>query len=118
MAWMGIPIPSLRWKIDSEPIKYRSNLASTGTVLSERTCCSKCGCNILLQYYCYPDKSHIAASTIRQNDFEPLRLECHIFTKSVPEWHVVPDDGVKRYHEFPDDFNARLEAYLQEQKKT
>lgn len=114
MAWTGIPKDSLSWNFKAPPYIYRAPVGDGDTFISERTCCGKCGCNILLQYYLYPGKSHVAATTILRNDFEPLRVGCHIWFKHVPSWHVVPSDGIPRYDEFDEDFKAKLENYLNE----
>lgn len=112
MAWMGVRRASLQWEFKSQPIVYRATVGDTGVCISERTCCGNCGCNILLQYYLYPDKSHVAASTVKQNDFEMPGVGCHIWYRHVPSWHNVPEDGVERYHEFDDDFKAKLDQYM------
>lgn len=59
----------------------------------------------------------MAASTIVKNDFETPKVGCHIWTLHVPKWHVMPDDGVGRYHEFDDVFKAKLDGFLQNQEK-
>lgn len=117
MAWMGIPKDSLTWNFESSPFIFKAPVGDSNTFISERTCCSKCGSNILLQYYLYPEKSHVAASTITRNDFEKLQVGCHIWFRHVPSWHVVPEDGIARYDEFDDDFKARLDDYLDKAKE-
>lgn len=59
----------------------------------------------------------MAASTIVKNDFETPKVGCHIWTRHAPSWHVMPDDGVERYHEFDAVFKGKLDEYLQNQKK-
>lgn len=116
MAWTGIPKGSLEWHFESPPFTYRAPVGDSNAYISERTCCGKCGCNVLLQYYLYPEKSHIAASTITRNDFGKLEVGCHIWVKHVPAWHSVPSDGIARYEEFDEDFKARLEGYFNRSK--
>lgn len=113
MAWMGIPDAALTWQFkDTEPFIYRSCVGDTDMVVAERKCCRNCGCNISLQYYLYPEKTHVAASTADANSFEPLKVGCHIWTKSLPTWYSIPDDSIPRYHEFDEDFQAKLEEWL------
>ncbi|KAK3725430.1 hypothetical protein LTR37_000400 [Vermiconidia calcicola] len=113
MVWMGIPRDALHWDFkDSEPLVYRSTIGDSDDCVAERTCCGSCGCNVILQYHVYPDKTHIAASTMSRSDFESPKVGCHIWCRHVPSWHNLPDDGVKRYDEFDPDFKAHLEEYL------
>jgi hypothetical protein len=117
MAWMGIPKSDLIWSFKKEPFVYRSNIGETGVSVSERHCCGNDGCNISLQYYLYPEKTHVAASTITRNDFDVPKVGCHIWTKSVPKWHTISEDGVPRYEEFDAEFTKLLEDYLKERKQ-
>lgn len=70
-----------------------------------------------MQYYLYPEKTHIAASTIDGSTFDALKVGCHIWTKHVPAWYSIPDDGIPRYREFDDEFQPKLDAYLQSGSK-
>ena len=114
MAWTGVPKSALQWKFEAQPFVYRSTVGDTGVCVAERACCSVCGCNISLQYYLYPDKTHVAASTIFQNDFEMPKIGCHIWCRQAPRWYRIPEDGVERWTEFDDGFKARLDSYLKE----
>ena len=114
---MGVPKSSLEWKFESKPFIYRSNIGDTEMSVAERTCCGKCGSNVILQYYLYPDKTHIAASTMLQNDFVTSAVGVHIWCKSVPSWHKIPDDNVPRFEEFDDDFQGKLDKYIEAQGK-
>lgn len=117
MAWTGIPKASLQWRFSrSEPFIYRSNVGDTDIAVAERTCCGSCGCNISLQYYLYPDKTHVAASTMDKNTFEALKVGCHIWTKHVPAWFAIPDDGIERFAEFDEDFQGKLDEHLKIQQ--
>lgn len=80
--------------------------------VGERTCCGSCGCNISLQYYLYPEKTHVAASTIDANTLEPIKVGCHIWTKRAPSWYAIPDDGIPRYQEFDEEFQAKLDEWI------
>lgn len=113
MAWTGVPKAALRWNFTrKEPFVYRSFVGDTNISIGERTCCGSCGCNISLQYYLYPEKTHIAAPTIEKNDFEALKVGCHIWIKHVPEWYTIPVDGIERFQDFDDDFQSKLDEYL------
>lgn len=117
MAFTGIRRASLEWKFSrSEPFIYRSNYGDTDTSIAERMCCGSCGCNISMQYYLYPEKTHVAASSINKNDFEIPKVGCHIWTKHVPAWYSISDDGVERYHEFDQRFQGKLDEYLKTAK--
>ena len=120
MAWTGIPKSALQfeYKPGTIPFIYRSTVGDTGVCIGERHCCSSCGCNILLQYYLYPEKSHVAAPTIVKNDFAMPKVGCHIWTRHTPCWHKIPDDGVKRDYEFGDDFQAKVDEYVSEHRKS
>ena len=118
MAWTGILKSTLQWTFDSTPLVYRATIGDTGICVAERICCGHCGCNISLQYYLYPEKTHVAAGTIRKCDFEMPPVGCHIWARHVPNWHNIPEDGVERYEEFDDVFKARLDKYLGDLEKT
>ena len=72
----------------------------------------------MLQYHLYPEKTHVAAFTVKRNDFGPLNIGCHIWTRHVPASYQIPEDGVERFEEFDEIFKARLNEYLQAQQKT
>lgn len=111
---MGISKASLDWKYKNgvKPFIYRSTVGDTDINVAERHCCGNCGCNILLQYYLYPEKSHVAASTVVKNDFEALKVGCHIWCRQAPKWYTIPDDGIERHEEFDEDFQAKLDEHL------
>ena len=112
IAWMGIPKFALQWQFKSEPIVYRATIADTAVCVAERKCCGTCGCCMILQYFLYPDKTHVAASTMQQNDFDVPKVGCHIWCRSVPNWHTIPADGIERYQEFDDVFETRLREFM------
>jgi hypothetical protein len=112
MAWTGIPKSALQLNLNSRPIVYRAKIGDTDVCVAKRITCGHCGCNVILQYDLYPEKTHVAASTIRHNDFEGLKVGCHIWCRHVPSWHTMPDDGIVRYEEFDEDFKARLEEHM------
>lgn len=114
IAWMGIPKSALQWQSKADPIVYRTTIGDTGICVSERTCCSVCASNLTIQYYLYPNKTHVAAGTIQRNDFDTPKVGCHIWCKSVPKWHSIPEDGIPRYDEFDDDFQALLNEYIRD----
>jgi hypothetical protein len=92
MVWTGITKASLTWK---GPI----SIFQSSSVAS-RSFCSKCGSNLALQYDCYPDKTHVAATTVRKSDWEMPEVAVHIFVKSKPDWYQIPADVVERCVEF------------------
>ena len=57
-----------------------------------------------MQYDCYPEKTHLAAATVRESQWEVPKVGVHIFVKSCPKWYVIPDDGVERFEEFDSEF--------------
>ena len=118
MAWTGIPRSALEWTFNSPTFTYRSTVGDTDSNVGERTCCGTCGCNIILQYYLYPEKTHVAASTMRRCDFDTPKVGCHIWCRHIPSWHELPDDGVERHDEFDEDFQSRLNEYLKTHKAT
>ena len=118
MAWMGVPKQNLTWDYKYEPFIYRSTVGDTDVCIAERTCCSVCGSNVSLHYYLYPEKIHVAASTIAANDFEVPKVGCHIWTKHTPAWHTIVADGVPRYELFDPDFQAKLDVYLAREQST
>lgn len=115
MAWMGIPKTSLQLNLNSRPIVYRSTIGDTGVCVSQRVSCGKCGANLILQYDLYPEKTHVAASTITQTDFEIPSVGDHIWIRQCPKWHTIPEDGVQRHEEFDDDFKSKLDEHLKKQ---
>lgn len=118
MAWMGVPRSSLEWTFNrAEPFMYRSAVGDTDISVAERACCGYCGCNISMQYLLYAEqKTHVAASTIDKNDFEQLQVGCHIWTKHVPAWHTISEDGIERHQEFDGDFQTKLDNYLKQRQ--
>ena len=112
MAWTGVPKTSLQLNLNSRPIIYRTPIGDTDVSVSQRIICGTCGCNIILQYDLYPEKTHVAASTIRTTDFEIPSVGCHIWCRQAPKWHTIPADGVQKYEEFDEDFKARLDDHM------
>ena len=116
VAWTGIPKSCLTIKFASEPLVYRAEIGDTGQCVAERTSCGRCSSSLILQYYLYPDKTHIAASTIHRSEFEIPAVGCHIWYRSAPAWYHLPDDGIARYAEFDPVFQQRLDDYLKENR--
>lgn len=117
MAWMGVSKSALSWKIDrTEPFTYQLEYKETKTSIAQRGCCSNCSSNVSMQYNFWSDKVHVAATTIDRNSFETPKLGCHIWTKSVPSWYSIPDDGLRRRMEVGEDFQARIDAYVKERQ--
>lgn len=100
MAWTGVAKEGLSLHGPIATFKLSS--------VAERTFCSKCGGNLTLQYACYPQKTHLAVATVRESDWELPTVGVHIFVKSCPKWYVIPEDGVARYDEFDDEFEAQF----------
>lgn len=118
VAWTGMPESALQWTFNSPTFVYRPTVGDTGICISDRLCCGNCACNVSIQYYLYPEKTHVAASTIRKSDFEIPKVGCHIWCRHLPSWHTIADDGVPRYEEFDEDFTARLDNYLSNPDQT
>ena len=114
VAWTGVPKGDLKINLTSRPIVYSPKIGDTDICVSRRICCGTCGCNVILQYDLYPEKTHIAASTIRHCDFEMPSVGCHIWTRHVPSWHKLPEDGVQQYIENDPTFQARLDEHLED----
>lgn len=117
MAWMGVPKSALRWEYKSQPFVYRSTVGNTGVCVAERMCCSSCGCNMTMQYYLYPEKTHVAASTIVENGFEKLRVGYHIFCKQAPDWYTIADDGVEKHDGFDEGTQAQIDEYVRKEQQ-
>lgn len=115
---MGIPKAALTWTFKNENavFTYSVPVGDTGICIAERTCCGNDGCNARLQYELYPEKTHVAVSTIVRNDFELPGVGCHIWCKRAPESYQIPEDGVPRYEEFDDVFQARMDVHLQSKR--
>ena len=109
MAWMGLTKKDLEL---SGPISGVS-LSS----VAEWTFCSKCGSNLTLQYECYPEKTHLAVTTVTKTEIVVPRVGVHIFVKSCPNWYEIPNDGVERYDEFDTDFGQRFPEVVRALKK-
>ena len=105
MAWMGVSKDGLKL---SGPIST-CGLSSVAT----RTFCSSCGSNLTLQYACYPRKTHLAASTVRESSWEVPSVGVHIFVKSCPKWYAIPEDGIERFDEFDRQFEAKFPEVVQ-----
>lgn len=96
-AWLGIPRASLDFL---GPITHISIIPD----LASRSFCSKCGGTLTIQYHCYPHKTHVAAGTVVESKEKLPRVGCHLWVSSKPEWYTIPEDGVERWDEFPEEF--------------
>ena len=59
-----------------------------------------------IQYDFYPNKTHIAAGTATEGADTIPEVCMHLYLKKAPRWYQIPEDGVTRYDEFPEDFMA------------
>jgi hypothetical protein len=100
MAWMGVARAGLSLSGPIVTFKLSS--------VAERTFCSVCGGNLTLQYACYPDKTHLAVAAVRESDWDIPEVGVHIFVQSCPKWYTIPEDGVQRFDEFDNDFEAKF----------
>jgi len=66
-----------------------------------------------IQYDFYPDKTHLAAGTATKGADKIPKVCMHLYLKKAPCWYQIPDDGVPRYDEFPEDFK---EAWTKHQE--
>ncbi|KAF2092963.1 hypothetical protein NA57DRAFT_62064 [Rhizodiscina lignyota] len=102
-AWTGIKRDTIVW--EGPTAKYRvSNIAT-------RSLCVQCGGTLVIQYDCYPNKTHVAAGTITKGSELLPKVGMHIFVKSKPAWYSIPDDGLPRYEEFDEEFLGVLKRY-------
>ena len=109
MAWMGVSRAGLT--LSGPIVTFR--LSS----VAERTFCSTCGGNLTLQYDCYPEKTHLAAATVRETEWELPSVGVHIFVASCPRWYEIPEDGVVRYDGFGDEFEGRFPVVVKALEK-
>ena len=70
-----------------------------------------------MQYECYPEKTHVAVTTVEKSDWEMPNLGVHIFVKSKPEWYQIPADGLKRYQEFDAEFEGKFPNVIEQLRK-
>ncbi|KAF2724977.1 hypothetical protein K431DRAFT_281453 [Polychaeton citri CBS 116435] len=103
MAFVGVPRDALSWK--GKVSEYRSSDIAT------RLFCSTCSGALGMQYDCYPNKTHIAAGSLKTMNCDPPGLAMHLFVKSKPAWYEIPDDGVDRHDEFPEEFLQALRSH-------
>lgn len=109
MAWTGIPKASLSWQ---GPIsEFRASSLAT------RSFCPKCGSSLALQYECYPDKTHVAVTTVQRSDWEIPKVGDHIFVKSKPAWYQIPADGLERWEEFDAEFEKNFPDVVKELRR-
>jgi hypothetical protein len=59
-----------------------------------KTFCSVCGTNVFGGGW--PDSEHTSVRVTTLDDFDS-KPTAHIFTRSIPAWETLPDDGARRY---------------------
>lgn len=72
-----------------------------------------------MQYDCYPEKTHVTASTVVEDVtdiMKTLKPGDHIFLKDKPEWYRIPEDNAPRYEGFDQSFLDRQTRWDEEQK--
>lgn len=112
--WLGVYQAALVWH--GAISAWRPAIGDEDTSVSERTFCAACGSCLGLQYDLTPEKAHVAAGTVDQGAYTIPPLLEHIWVKRAPAWYRIPDDGVPRYQEFDDDFEAVLAEQRKKQK--
>jgi hypothetical protein len=93
---MGLPKASLTFDGPVSQINVH-DFASRGF-------CQNCGGTLLIQYHCYPNKTHVAAGTMTASDWDIPKVGMHIWVRSKPAWYTIPEDGVPRFAEFDPEF--------------
>ena len=102
--WIGITKSAISWAGDMS--SWRPTIGDGDTSVSTRTFCPECGSCMAIQYDFYPDKTHIAAGTATEGADNIPEVCMHLYLKKAPRWYQIPEDGVTRYDEFPEDFMA------------
>jgi len=64
-----------------------------------------------IQYDFYPNKTHVAAGTVTVGADVIPEVCMHLWLKKAPRWYRVPEDGVPRYEEFPEEFEEAWVKY-------
>lgn len=107
--WIGITKSSLSWKgvISS----WKPTISDGDTSVSTRTFCPDCGSCMAIQYDFYPNKTHVAAGTVTVGADVIPEVCMHLWLKKAPRWYRVPEDGVPRYEEFPEEFEEAWVKY-------
>jgi hypothetical protein len=78
--------------------------------------CSRCGARMTMRYCHQLDELSIAANTVDKS-MKPLpRPETHVFLREKAAWFELPDDGIKRYHQFSHRFEEKLDKWKQARK--
>ena len=62
---------------------------------SAKTFCSRCGSNVFGGGWPESERSSVRLPTLE--DATDLRLQSHIFVRSVAPWETLPDDGLERF---------------------
>jgi hypothetical protein len=101
--WIGINKSTLSWTGNMS--SWRPSIGDGNTTVSTRTFCAECGSCMAIQYDFYPNRTHVAAGTTTEGADTIPKVCMHLWLKRAPRWYQIPEDGVPRYEEFPDDFN-------------
>lgn len=109
--WIGITKSAVSWT--GTLSSWRPHIGDNEPSVSTRTFCSDCGSCMAIQYDFYPDKTHIAAGTVTGGADTIPQVCMHLYLKRAPSWYHIPEDGVPRYEEFPEDFK---DAWLKHQE--
>ena len=84
-----------------------------------RASCRDCGTPLFMTYYALPDTISVSAGTIDEESMKGriLKPDNHIFVGEKADWYTLPDDGLKRYKEFPPGITDALENWKQQVDK-
>lgn len=110
--WIGITKSAISWK--GEMPSWRPTIGDGDTSVSTRTFCSDCGSCMAIQYDFYPNKTHIAAGTATVGANTIPKVCMHLYLKKAPRWYQIPEGGVARYDELPEDFMEVWEKHKRE----
>ena len=100
-AWVGVPTSDVKWSNTRGFFRLSS--------LATRSFCKTCGSTLSIQYECYPQKVHIAVGTVVKGQVP--KMACHLFVSEKPSWYTIPDDGVRRWERFDDEFQDVMKRW-------
>lgn len=100
--WIGITKSAISWT--GSISSWRPTIGDGNESVSTRTFCADCGSCMAIQYDFYPHSTHVAAGTVAEGAETIPKVCMHLWLKKAPQWYQIPEDGIARYHEFPEDF--------------
>jgi len=105
-AWADLPKSSVKINSSHAQLLQKSSLAV-------RSSCSQCGTPLFMEYHATGDTISVAAGTIDEGRVvgKLAGPSSHIFVAEKAAWFTIPDDGLRRYDRFPDDFQEAIDAW-------